>query len=396
MSQNTITTNHNHQKVTRTHYLILIAVIVVAGITQGMLLPVLAIFLDQMGVSEMMNGLNAAALYIGSFAMTLVAEKTLGALGFKKLIVGGLVLVLVTLLVFPWIPNIKLWFVLRLIIGIGDSALHYASQLWVIMSSPSKSRGRNLSIYGMSYGLGFSLGPLGIQLLSYGKEVPFIVLSICILIVLIFVLLKLPNERPEKVAGSVQEKQRFRRSYRIAWYALIPALLYGYMEASMNSSFPLYGLHIGFSEGQISALLPSIGIGGLLLQLPLGILSDRFGRKICLMWCGIAGGIIFALVPMVGNHFLWSMILMMLAGGLVGSFFSLGLAYAADVLPRELLPAANVVASFQFNIGSVVGPSLSGILMFYHWEEGMFIMLGLSYLLFGLAGFGFASSKQRG
>ncbi len=388
--------NHIHQKVTRTHYLILIAVIVVAGTTQGMLLPVLAIFLDQMGVSEMMNGLNAAALYIGSFAMMLVAEKVLGALGFKKLIVGGLVLVLMTLLIFPWIPNIKLWFVLRLIIGMGNSALHYASQLWVILSSPSQNRGRNLSIYGMSYGIGFSLGPLGISLLSYGKAVPFIVLSFCIFIVLIFVLVKLPNMRPEKVVGVANEKHRFRRSYRIAWYALIPALLYGYMEASMNSSFPLYGLHIGFSEGQISALLPAIGIGGLLLQLPLGIMSDRYGRKRCLMWCGVAGGLTFSIVPLAGDHFMLNIILMMLAGGLVGSFFSLGLAYAADVLPRELLPAANVVASFQFNIGSVVGPSLSGIFMFYHWEEGMFIMLGLSYLLFGLAGFWFSPSRQKG
>ncbi|SIQ83971.1 Predicted arabinose efflux permease, MFS family [Paenibacillus macquariensis] len=395
MSLNTNMTNHMHQKVTRTHYLILIAVIVVAGTTQGLLLPVLAIFLDQMGVSEMMNGLNAAALYIGSFAMTLVAERILGALGFKKLIVGGLVLVLLTLLIFPWIPDIRLWFVLRLIIGIGDSALHYASQLWVIMSSPAQNRGRNLSIYGMSYGIGFSLGPLGIQLLSFGKAVPFIVLSICILIVLIVILVKLPNERPEKVAGTANEKHRFRRSYRIAWYALIPALLYGYMEASMNSSFPLYGLNIGFSEGQISALLPAIGIGGLLLQLPLGIMSDRYGRKRCLMWCGIAGGITFASVPLAGDHFLINIVLMMLAGGLVGSFFSLGLAYAADVLPRDLLPAANVVALFQFNIGSIVGPSLSGIFMFYHWEEGMFIMLGLSYLLFGLAGFWFSPSRQR-
>ena len=56
------------------NYLILITVIVVAGISQGLLLPVLSIFLEQKGVSPGLNGLNAAALYIGSFAMTLVAE----------------------------------------------------------------------------------------------------------------------------------------------------------------------------------------------------------------------------------------------------------------------------------------------------------------------------------
>lgn len=51
------------------------------------------------------------------------------------------------------------------------------------------------------------------------------------------------------------------------------------------------------------------------------------------------------------------------------------------------------MASFQFNIGSVVGPSISGIMIFYHWEEGMFIVLGLAYLLFGIAGFRYRPSK---
>lgn len=68
----------------RVHYFILIAVIIVAGLCQGLLLPILSISLEQMGVSSSLNGMNAAALYIGSFAMTLVAERTLGLLGFKS------------------------------------------------------------------------------------------------------------------------------------------------------------------------------------------------------------------------------------------------------------------------------------------------------------------------
>ncbi|MXO79492.1 MFS transporter, partial [Paenibacillus sp. OT2-17] len=116
----------------RVHYFILIAVIIVAGLCQGLLLPILSISLEQMGVSSSLNGMNAAALYIGSFAMTLVAERTLGLLGFKKLMAGGLVLVLVTLLLFPLIPDIRVWFVLRLLVGIGDSALHYSAQRWIL------------------------------------------------------------------------------------------------------------------------------------------------------------------------------------------------------------------------------------------------------------------------
>ncbi len=368
------------------NYLILIIVIVVAGISQGLLLPVLSIFLEQKGVSPGLNGLNAAALYVGSFAMTLVAERLLGAVGFKKLIVGGLLFVMFPLILFPYLPDIKIWFILRLVVGIGDSALHYAAQLWVLLVTAPEKRGRYISLYGMSYGLGFSIGPLGIKLLGFGEAVPFWVLFVCMGAVLLLVLMKLPDTKPEKAEHGQLPERRFRRSWAWAWYALIPALLYGYMEAGMNSNFPVYGLRIGLDANQISSLLPFVGIGGLFLQLPLGILSDRFGRKKVLMSAGIAGGVMFMLVPVAGTHFWWTLVLLTVAGGLVGSFFSLGLAYAADILPKALLPAANVVASFHFTIGSILGPNLGGQMINWISPGSMFILLGCFYLLFGAAG----------
>ncbi|AWP28202.1 MFS transporter [Paenibacillus glucanolyticus] len=374
----------------RTHYFILIAVVVAAGLSQGLLLPVLAIFLERMGISSSMNGLNAAALYVGSFAMTLVAERVLGWVGFKKLIVSGLVLVMLSLVAFPLIPSVAVWFVLRVLVGIGDSALHYAAQLWVLMMSTAKNRGRSISFYGMSYGLGFSIGPLGIPLLKYGEAVPFLILAVLFLFILLVVLFKLPNLKPEKSEnGEQQPGGRYLKSYRLAWFALIPAFLYGYMEAGINSNFPVYGLRSGFTLGEISALLPFVGIGGLLLQLPLGIWSDKFGRKRVLTIAGIVGGCCFLLIPVAGTNFWAILVLLTLAGGLVGSFFSLGLAYAADILPRVLLPAANVVASFHFNAGSIAGPNAGGAIMETGWNGGIFVLLGGLYILFACTGLWF-------
>ncbi|OIB04462.1 MFS transporter [Paenibacillus sp. LC231] len=374
----------------RTHYFILIAVVIAAGLSQGLLLPVLAIFLERMGISSSMNGLNAAALYVGSFAMTLVAERLLGWVGFKKLIISGLVLVMLSLVAFPLIPSVAVWFVLRVLVGIGDSALHYAAQLWVLMMSTAKNRGRSISFYGMSYGLGFSIGPLGIPLLKYGEAVPFIILAVLFLFILLVVLFKLPNLKPEKSEnGEQQPAGRYLKSYRLAWFALIPAFLYGYMEAGINSNFPVYGLRSGFTLGEISALLPFVGIGGLVLQLPLGIWSDKFGRKRVLAIAGIVGGCCFLLIPVAGTNFWATLILLTLAGGLVGSFFSLGLAYAADILPRVLLPAANVVASFHFNAGSIAGPNAGGAIMETGWNGGVFVLLGGLYILFACTGLWF-------
>ncbi|WP_036723467.1 MFS transporter, partial [Paenibacillus forsythiae] len=175
--------------------MILIAVIVISGLSQGLLLPVISILLEQKGVSSSLNGFNAAALYIGSFAMTLAAERMLGAVGFKKLMTGGIGLVLVCLLLFPLLPGVTAWFLIRLFIGVGDAAINYAAQLWVLLMTPAEHRGRNLSFYGMSYGLGFGLGPLGIGLLRYGESVPFLALALLFVLVLLPAF-SLPDTRP--------------------------------------------------------------------------------------------------------------------------------------------------------------------------------------------------------
>ena len=390
-------TTSSYFKAIFTPTVILIGVIIVAGLSQGLLLPVLSIFMEQRGVSSSVNGLHAAALYVGSFAMSLVAERLLRRTGFRKLLLAGVVLVMIALPLFPLVADVRVWLVLRILVGIGDSAIHFTSQLWMLLLSPPEKRGRNISLYGMSYGLGFSIGPLGIRLLSYGQAIPFVILSVLFLLMLVLVMAFLPNRSPESMDSKEQTgaPRQVLHIYRLAWFALIPALLYGYMEASMNSNFPIYGLRSGLSSEDISSLLPFFGIGGLILQLPLGLLSDRFGRKKVLMTAGLAGGLLFMAVPLAGNHFVAILLLFMGAGGLVGSFFSLGLAYAADILPRHLLPVANVIASFHFNFGSIAGPNLGGIAMQWGAAPLLFVFLGAAYVLFSLLGFAFRGNQTK-
>ncbi|MCE3023201.1 MFS transporter, partial [Staphylococcus pasteuri] len=70
-------------------FFILILVVIIAGLSQGLLLPLLAIILEKAGVSSGANGLNAAALYIGTFLTMLVIEKPVQKLGYKRVITIG-------------------------------------------------------------------------------------------------------------------------------------------------------------------------------------------------------------------------------------------------------------------------------------------------------------------
>lgn len=196
---------------------------------------------------------------------------------------------------------------------------------------------------------------------TFGDWAPFAAIALIFLAVLLLVLLYLPNHRADKTSGGSKPERRYARVIRYAWFALMPAFLYGYTEASMNTSFPLYALRIGLESHWISFMLPFFGIGGLLLQLPLGVLSDRLNRKSVLMAAGFIGAAAFTFVPSAGAS-VWGIVLLFaLARGMLGSFYSLRLAYLADILPKELLPTANVIATYLFSIASIVGPNVGGL-----------------------------------
>ncbi|MFX3635960.1 MAG: MFS transporter [Candidatus Pristimantibacillus sp.] len=371
----------------------LLLVVMVAGMSQGLLLPLLSIMLEGSGVSPDRNGMNSAAMYIGIFCTMFFIEKPVLRFGYKKVILAGMILVTLSSILFPFTHSLAVWFVLRLLVGVGDSALHYSTQLWIVSSSPANGRGKYISLYGMAYGLGFSLGPLGINLLPFGRAVPFMVTCLFFVTVLLLVL-RMNNEIPERAAKGAVNENRFVTTYRVAWFVLIPGLLFGLMESSMNSSFPLYGLRIDLEQHWISLLLLSFGAGGLILQLPLGMWSDRIGRKPILIACGIVGSLTFFAIPAAGSNVALLFVLFAIAGGVVGSFYSLGLAYAADILPRAILPAANVIASIHFSIGSIMGPTLGGYGMRYVSLHSFFLFLGAAFLVFALLGFMFRAKRN--
>ncbi|MBV6713077.1 MFS transporter [Paenibacillus chitinolyticus] len=374
---------------------LLLLVVIISGLSQGLLLPLLTILLEQTGVSSGVNGFNAAAMYIGSFASMFVVERILFALGYKKILILGIAMETVAILLIPVWGNLTFWFILRFIIGFGNSILHYTTQLWILTSAPPERRGRYISYYGMAYGVGFSIGPAGINLLALGSYAPFLTVAVFYTVV-ILLLQRLPDQKVRSEGKESPAQKRYGIAAKIAWFALIPTFLYGYTEAVLNSSFPLYGLRLGLSDTSVSMLLPLVGFGGLILQLPLGMLSDKIGRKPVLLAAAAMGAAAFLAVPFAGSS-VWGIgLLLLTAGGMIGSFFSLGLAYAADLLPRELLPSANVIGSILFSIGSVVGPNLGGLGIQYISLSSLFFLLGSVYVLFVLTGLAVRTRKRGG
>jgi MFS family permease len=368
-----------HQLPYPLHLIILVSAVYVSGAAQGLLLPLLSILLEDDGTSSALNGINATGLYIGVLLASPFIERPMQKYGYRPILLFGLAIVGVTLFLFPLYHNFFYWFILRIIVGVGDNMLNFSAQVWITVKSPPEKKGRNIAIYGLAFGLGFSTGPLLARLLFLGEAWPFIVAGLgCMLITLLCLYLK--NDHPEgheEIAERFQALSRYKKVWLLGWSGLMITFAYGFLEASLHGNFPVFALRSGYSVDSISVLLPIFVIGSIITQIPMGTLGDRFGRRHILIFSCILGIFGFSFDFLVANHF-WPLAFGLLFTGMsVGSLFSFGMAYLSDLLPNGLIPVGNIMAGATFSFGSMIGPFFGGVLI--QWvPSAFFLLIGLA------------------
>lgn len=348
---------------TKQRFYILVLIVAISGFSQGMLLPLISIIFEQDGINATLNGLSATGLYIGTLLISPFMEAPLRKWGYKPIILAGGILVIVSLALFPLWKSVIFWFILRLFIGIGDHALHFSTQTWITSTSDPSRLGKNIALYGLSFGLGFAIGPLLVPLVSVHEGLPFVVSSAMCFLAWIFVFL-LKNDFPETyTTRTLSSAGRFKASFALAWVAFLPPLSYGFLESSLHAIFPVYSLRQGIEVANVSVILAAFSIGGVVSQLPLGILSDKFGRRPMLIFLLTGGALSFFVGGIFESSVLAIIAAFFIAGIFVGSMFSLGIAYMTDLTPKALLPTGNLLCGIAFSVGSLTGPFAGGLFL---------------------------------
>jgi len=368
---------------------ILVSIVAVSGFSQGMLLPLIAVIFEKNGVPSSLNGLNATALYIGILLVSPFMEMPLRKFGYKPIIIIGGACVIVALGLFPLWKSFWYWFFLRLFIGIGDHSLHFATQTWITSSSPIEKRGRNISLYGLFFGIGFAAGPLMTPLVNVNEALPFIVSSGLCLLGWLFVF-TLKNELPDQVIeinSFLQTIKRFKQVFKFGWIAFLPPFSYGFLESSLNGSFPVYALRRDIDVASVSLVLSAFAIGSIVTQLPLGLLSDQFGRRKILMTVLFLGFFSFTAASLLEHSFIGLFLSFFVSGMVVGSTFSLGISYMTDLVPKNLLPTGNLLCGIFFSLGSLSGPIIGGLFIQYFQQINFFyiistMLLVLSFIIY--------------
>jgi MFS family permease len=137
-------------------------------------------------------------------------------------------------------------------------------------------------------------------------------------------------------------------------------LVYAFIEGSAFALMPVWALAAGFQASAAAALLGVFLSGNIVLQLPVGWLSDKLPRRLVIAGCGLvaAAGLLLCRSPSTRAAALWP--LLVLVGGTTGGLYTLALTLLGDRFRGADLTVANTAFVMTFQAGMVAGPPLVG------------------------------------
>lgn len=361
------------------------------GLIFGFEPPLIAMVLNRAGSASSLIG---AVIAVSLIAVTLCGPLYPGAiarLGLRRSVVFGLSAGVLILLAMPIRVSVAAWFTLRVLTGCAIGLSWIASEIWMNTVSGDRSRGAVMGLYGVVFSTGTAAGPLLLGVTGTRGALPFLVGAVCLALTLLplFALPKgagaaAPRATRSRSAG--ESLRALRRCVAAAPVVMLAAATAGLVESADLSLLPLYGLREGLDEHRALLLLTVFLAGNVVLQLPIGLLADRFGRRRLLAACAATSALGPLLLPgaLTRPALLWP--LLFVWGGTLYAFYAQGIALLGEEFSVAALADANTLFVMIYCVGGIIGPSIGGFLLdaWPHWGLCVLVACAAGVLLAGI------------
>jgi len=359
--------------------LAIIGVAMIFGMTYSLTSALIALDLAERGLSEAVIGANAAMHAVGVLAMAFLLPRIAAFLGLRNSIVGALLIAAVLLILFPLLPFLWAWFVLRALLGAASETLFVLSETWLNAIIPDATRARMMAAYTAALSVGFALGPLILSIvgsdgfIAYGLGAA-LAAAAGVLLMLPFII---------KVHFPAPEHSNPLRYMRLAPIAMAATALNAAVETSGLTFLTLYAMSAGWQEADATRLMTCMMLGAIVLQLPLGWLGDKVDRKkliIALATLSALGALAWPLA-LVSQWMTYA--LLFVWGGLFVGIYTMMLAIIGS-----RFSGANIVGIYAgmgvfWGAGALFGPPLAGLSM-HATTHGLVFFVAVACAAFAL------------
>ena len=327
------------------------------GIAIGLGLPLLSIILEKRGIPSTLIGLNTAMAGVAAMAAAPITTKLAHKYGVAPTMIWAVVISAISALAFYYAQDFWMWFPLRFAFHGATTTLFILSEFWINAASPPSKRGFVLGIYATVLSLGFAGGPLLFSILGSDGILPFAVGAGAVLLAAIPIYIA----RYESPVLEEKPELHFMRYVFLVPTATAAVFIFGAVEAGGLALFPIYAVRAAFTESQAALLLTVMGIGNVIFQIPVGLLSDRMKDKRPLLAAMAFMGLIGSLMlPVLVHSWILMAAVLLFWGGCVAGLYTVGLSHLGSRLTGSDLAAANAAFVFCYAVGTVAGPQVIG------------------------------------
>ncbi|MBB4041183.1 MFS family permease [Microvirga flocculans] len=349
----------------------------------GLLQALMPLRMQAEGISVASIGVVAAAYGLGFSTGCFLAPSFIRHVGYIRAFASLAAMVSVLVLAMTQAHSTLAWVVLRGLSGVTLACIFTVTDGWISARATSSHRGRILSIYTICTKVAMMLSPLGIGFGDIRTDGLFMAVSALMTLSLLPIAATTTKEPGAPQGVRIEVKKLFST----APSAVVGSFVVGLVNGPVIAITPVFGVSIGLSQDQAAALLFALQAGSLVMQWPLGLLSDSADRRYVI--AGLAAG-----TSLVSLFILWasaqganSLVLWAFAawGGLALCIYSVCVAHACDIVdPGQIVPTVGTLL-FSWAVGVTVGPLLGGAAMTVIGPHGLFIYAALASL--GLAAF---------
>jgi MFS family permease len=368
-----------------------IAAMAVVNLVYGITFPLLALVLDAQGVSKTLIGLSTIAQ---AAAVIVIAPWTPGLLrrfAPSRVMQGATVSLAVLFILAGLFPNVWFWFPLRFIIGMNTALLWISSEALINDLAEERWRGRIIGFYSSVGAAGFAMGPLLLILTGSTGMAPFYATTTMILLagLPLFVV-------SHRRMGQVEEQHEgLWKVFLLAPTIMVANVVYAASAESVLTFFPLFGMSLGLSETTTLGLLTVIGLGTMILVMPISWLADHVDRMGLLAVCVLLTMAGLLLMPWLIRIPVVAEVYAFLFGGVEGMIYALGVILVGQRFKGAMLAAATTMFTACWGAGTMLGPLLVGIGMDRFGTDQMaFIIFGFFALFLPMPIISFLRSRR--
>lgn len=351
--------------------------LVLISIGGGFLGTLLSIRLEMYGASDFQIGLLTTAFYLGYIVGAFKIEAFLIRVGhIRAYAVFAAIIASITLihgmLTDPW-----LWIIWRFLYGFGMAGLFLVVESWLIILSNLALRGRVLALYMIAFYAAQSLGQLLLKMNDIQTMLPFCICAVLAsLSILPLASTKIPSPQFSE-HSTLKLKELYKLSPAGIWSAfaggMVLAVIYGLMPVHLRQN--------RFSLSDIAYFMAIVVFGGMMLQYPIGKMSDFIDRR----WVLI--GVLALTMVFAGlmKHYESSVTVLLICafffGGLTFTIYPLSTNLLCDLVDEDNTLAAISSLLIAYSVGACISPMIAPFLMHYATGGIYYFFIIIAFIL---------------